>query len=546
MENSNESNEDNLWNKYENLQKRMNEKSTYYQSSIKYFGDIISEIDNHLIKLTLINNDVKLKNPTKLDELFNLIIKLIQLFSDNHKKLINNIINHLKKYLSDIKKENPYNNFKQFYNYYKSEQKKFNQTKNKFNQIALQAETKTLKKVQKKNETNSNEEIDLPKQLKKDLGQNLKKYQTSLIDMNKMREDYNKKETNFINYFAGIEKDELNMYYDALNDFVKIEFEKIKKFFAQESIQILFEKYKKKDIEKEKEIKEIDKKMENNEKKDEKFSFEFKSNIDFENCNENDEFKSYIETVEIIKKNFNNIYEDIELEKERLKNNVRELIKKFFELDKTNEISEIKEEDEKKYFNSLNDPETHPTFIKVLSNLRTNSKLKRKKKVIDILAKSFKIILDNAEKNNNEKSFWAARNCLILSQTFWYEKEDEKNKISKIYAFEYLKADTWLVKKDFWMGYIFWVVEEELKKFIKIFPDITFEDIRNNKIFPPKISTKISEILFSQLLPAITNLLEVTKKNMYAVEIIEIFHEKFSYLTEEKIEALFQLFFYFY
>ena len=94
-------------------------------------------------------------------------------------------------------------------------------------------------------------------------------------------------------------------------------------------------------------------------------------------------------------------------------------------MDKTDKINSIKKDEEKLYFDSLNDTSTHTTFIKLLTKLRTNCKFNRHKKLIEILGRSFKIILDEAEKNNN---FWSAKNCIILTQTFDYEEEVENKK----------------------------------------------------------------------------------------------------------------------
>ena len=221
--------------------------------------------------------------------------------------------------------------------------------------------------------------------MKKEVGTNLKKYQTSINEINKKREEYNSKQTYLIKYYVDIEKNELIMYYVILNDFLKTEIQKIIKFFYQDKLSNLAEKKKKKDIDKE--LEESLKKLKSNEKKDEKISFEYKSNIDFDKCLENEDFKSYAQNVDIIKKNFNNIYEGITLEKEKLKNNIKESIKIFFELDKMEKSKEIKEKDEKLYFNSLKDPSTHPTFIKLMTKLRTNSKFNRQKKLIEILGK---------------------------------------------------------------------------------------------------------------------------------------------------------------
>ena len=49
MENDSESYEDILWNKYDQLQKRLVEKSMYYQSSIKYFKEVYAEVERHII-----------------------------------------------------------------------------------------------------------------------------------------------------------------------------------------------------------------------------------------------------------------------------------------------------------------------------------------------------------------------------------------------------------------------------------------------------------------------------------------------------------------
>ena len=205
MENNEQNYEDILWNKFDYLQKRLVEKSIYYQSTVKYFIDIYNEIERHHINLTLINNEVKLKNPTQLDELFSLFKDTMFLFIENHRKYLKNIIHNIEQYLSEIKKENPkYTEFKQYFHNYQLQQKKFNQIKEKYLESKLEAESKYLKKVQKKNEKKTNEQIDLSKRVKKELQNNLEKYQSSLEEINKKREEYNSKQTALIKYFVDI------------------------------------------------------------------------------------------------------------------------------------------------------------------------------------------------------------------------------------------------------------------------------------------------------------------------------------------------------
>ena len=326
------------------------------------------------------------------------------------------------------------------------------------------------------------------------------------------------------------------MYYSILDDYFTFERDKTIQFFCSDKNKKLQEKNSSKDIKRE--LKENLMQEANIEKPDKEIIFEqHKSNIDFENCMEKEDYKKYVKIVKFIEKNYGVKFSNINLEKEKIKNDLRELIREFFELD--SQKKEISEKDKNKYFNYLKQPFTLFPFVKVLSKLRTNKKFNRGKNLIELLGDSFKIILEDAEKNKN---YWAAKNCLILSQTYFFEEEDQNTKtINKKYPFEYIKKETWLSKKEFWIGYCFYMVKEELKKFANIFPDVTFDDIEKNKDFNKKINTKISDILFSQILPILTNMLEVTKDKMYVVEIIEFFHEKYIYLNKDKIESLYKV-----
>jgi hypothetical protein len=170
--------------------------------------------------------------------------------------------------------------------------------------------------------------------------------------------------------------------------------------------------------------------------------------------------------------------------------------------------------------------------------LRTNSNFKRNKNLIDILGKSVQMMLEESEKKND---YWMVKNCIILSQTFYYEEEDDTNKIAtKKYIFEYLRKNEWLSKKDFWVEYCSWLIEEELLKIGEMLK-IELNDIKNNKTFSKKISAKISDVIFSQLLPSLNNMLEITHNKMEAIEIIYLFQEKYIYFAKESAENLFNI-----
>ena len=128
---------------------------------------------------------------------------------------------------------------------------------------------------------------------------------------------------------------------------------------------------------------------------------------------------------------------------------------------------------------------------------------------------------------------------MILSQTFYYTDKDENDKMIKIYPIEYIKKNTWIEKSSFWKDYCIWIIEEELQKLVNLFKDITLKDIQDNKEFPKKRELKISEVIFSQLLTYISNLIDINHDQKLAIEIVELTHEKYKYLTNDKMESLF-------
>jgi hypothetical protein len=91
--------------------------------------------------------------------------------------------------------------------------------------------------------------------------------------------------------------------------------------------------------------------------------------------------------------------------------------------------------------------------------MRTSTHLNRNKQLIDLLGESLKIILEEARKN---KDYWTAKNCLILSQTFYYLENDKK-----IFSCECLKKNKWLETYDFWDGVCNYMIDEEFKKPVK-------------------------------------------------------------------------------
>ncbi len=531
MENDEEYFINNLWERYDILQKDLDYKIEAYQILQKYLEFIKAEIDKHEVSLRLKKTDINFKKKYRFCELFSLFENGYFDSLNNHKKFIKTIFDNLSKFILKAKEiKNIYNDFKQIVQNFKLEKNKYLESKSKYHESALEVETMTLEKIK------NYEAVDISRKLKEKVEINLNKYQSCINDFNKIIEEYNSKQTNLIKYYVEIAKFDLNIFYSTINNFINIERDKTVEFLCSDIINQLVMKNAQKNIKLETKEKLKRKKNDKRRKPLKPFKFEeHKSKIDFDSCFENEEFNNYLDALDVIKNKYSVKFEvDVDLEKK--KNSFRELLKKFFELDSQN--SELSEENINQYYDYLNNiPSTHIIFIKVLSKLRTNSNFKRNKNLIEILGKSVLILLEESEKKND---YWIVRNCIILSQTFYYEEKDDKNNEIKKYIFEFIRQNEWLSKKDFWIGYCSWLVEEELLKIGELLK-ISLSDIKSNKTFSEKISNKISDVLFSQLLPSLTNMLEITNNKTYAVEIIYLFQEKYIYFRKDNVESLFNM-----
>ena len=96
----------------------------------------------------------------------------------------------------------------------------------------------------------------------------------------------------------------------------------------------------------------------------------------------------------------------------------------------------------------------------MLSNQRIKGRYKRSKKLIDDLSDILNKILEISER---EKNYEEAKNCLILSQTYYYEIKKEDKKMYKYYLFNRIKHNKWLNSLEFWNNLIVTMTEIEIK-----------------------------------------------------------------------------------
>ena len=521
-----------FWNKYENIQKNFEDILSYYQLSIKYLKDVLAEIEHYSFSLNNINADFLTKKNSRFNDILNLFNNTIKFNIDNSRKFINNTINNFEKYNSQLKQlTQHYSTFKQFSETYTSQQKKFNKIKEKFIDSASLVESKTVEKFQKRNEKQFDENNIISKKLKKDVQDNLKKYQACIEETNKKREEFILKQANLIKDDIELEQLDINIYYNVIGNYLSLYKDKTINYINKHMKKLL-KQLQEKNLEKE--IKEYFSSIKSNGKNDEKnpIVFEgYKTKINYDNCSNGEEFDTYLETVNFLEKNIKEIYDNDTLEKEKLKGNLRDWIKKFFSFDdKSIEID--KNVIDEYYYNALKQPFTHKTFLKIVTDMRTSTHFNRNKQLIDLLGESLKIILEEARKNEDYRT---AKNCLILSQTFYYMENDKK-----IFSCECLKKNIWLETYEFWDKFCSYMIDEELKKLIDQNHDLNLDDIKQNKQYSEKLCSKIGDVIFSQLITIISNILMLTNNHSFAIELIESLKEKYIYFPKKNIDILYQ------
>ena len=141
--------------------------------------------------------------------------------------------------------------------------------------------------------------------------------------------------------------------------------------------------------------------------------------------------------------------------------------------------------------------------------------------------------MENAQR---KKLYDNVKNCIILSQTFFYL--DENN--NKVYIFELIKKNNWLRNPKFWRLFIDAMIKQEFIRFQKVFPENNFnveENININK----KIRDNLNEVVFAQLITFVTNMKDFEIDKRIIIKIIDEFIEKFNYLSDNHKQSIFEI-----
>ena len=549
--------EEKLWGQYDLLHKRLLKKIECYENYFKKFETIKNAFSD--IMRILKNTDFKLENSSN----FLINIPRVSLTEKEFEKLSRDVpstINSIKcsledqieessrtiqnvlcifsnfiKQMKDEKKE--YDDFQRYLNTYNNmyneEKKILDKNMKLYHQKGQLAEKSVLD--YKNLELNSKSPSDTflveksQNKAKEFVNEYIKPfiiYKESVNKANDLRNEFIKKQNNLLDIYYDLEDKTDILNSDIIQIFIQSS--KNQMDLSKENMDD-FEEMKI-NINKGQNIEELINEFGKNKKiNDEIKLIYFPSGINFDICDNSKTFNAFLETILYIRNVNKDEYPNFNEKAEREKNDMREIITRLFE--------KHTEEDESKLIDYINNSEKHNTFFVILSKFRNSNYPNNNIKLINTLGKVLNIILNIAYMNLN---YEVAKNCIIFSKTFFYNSEDN----IRHFLFEKIRDHEWLTKKEFWSNFILININQELRKFLSFYKDITLSDIEKvNEKITDKIKNKLSDLLFSQILPYVSDMSEFNISNTLISEIIVEFCSKYRYLNEEKIESILNIVF---
>ena len=526
-----------LWNQYDNLHDRLTRKIGSLSKILSSINDIYHVKKEYYKSLKPLIKD----EPQPLSEEENFRQTMVIIKNNNEKfiefedEMYSEIIEKIRSLIEKMKQEKfLYDDFKKALDYYNGEKAKMEKFKNIYHTNGKIAERSTLyyKDLQIKRKINDqnimNQSIDKSKIDCKNrligLSKDCSNYIQSLKNVNKIRKEVNKKQDNLLSVYQELEWDDKNLYADVMEIIWKYQ----KKVYDYTGKQLNEVEIIQNAIHIDKDIRGLVEKLRKYESPEEEILYEhYPTEVDFDKCQDIKDYRVCDAIVKEMKSYVEGIFENYDEKLEDKKNRFRDLIIKFF--DKNRQTTE---DDKKQLLEFVEDTRTHGIFLIVLAKLRTNNRFCRDRFLIELLSDIMLKLLDNAQKIND---FSIAKNCLILSQTFFFYDENDKNK--KIYISNYIKKHPWLQSPRFWGDFILRQILSEFNKVEERNKGIERMIISLRKCVPENMKPRIGEVLFSQLLPYVGNMNEVEVDKKVTIKIVDSILEKFPFIEEtNKVE----------
>lgn len=524
-----------LWNKYQPLHDRLMNKIAYLSKVLASFNDIYHVKKEYYKNIKpLMNNEIPpCKEEDNIKEVITFVRNTNDKYNEYEKQMYTEIIKNLKDLIEKMKREkNLYDDYVNSLALYNDEKKKMENLKKIYHQNAQIAEKSTLYlkelviKKKLNNEPLINKQIDLSENESKNrltaMSKDCTAYIASLDKVNKSRIELNQKQSILLKTYQSLEKDDKTLYSKIMD---------IMRAYQKKILDYTGEGYNKtealqKNIDIDRDMRKLIEELRSRDKPEEEIPYvHYPTEIDFDKCSDTKDYKVYNEMVKTIKKYHNRVFNDYDEKLEEKKNKMRELIYKFFDMNKVTD-----NEDRKQLLEYIKDEKTHELFLIVLSKLRTNNRFCREKHLIELVSEILLTILNVAQKNNN---YISAKNCVILSQTFYYLDESK----NKVYIVDKIKKHPWISSMKFWKDFILIMILKEFKKLEDMNPESKLVITKNINV-TDNIKPKIGEILFSQLLPYVGNMNEFGIKKKYIIKIINDINKRFNYINKANFESI--------
>ena len=543
--------EKNLWGQYDKLHERLIKKKNYYDNIHKNFGSIHNGFKN--IMKILNQMDIKV-DPVIFPKIqtsqnsnndnkfygFPLIMKIIKDYLietiDFNNQTLENILNNIATLIKSMNKEkNDYEEYLKCLNSYSDSKKTMEQNMKLYFQKSKAAEQSVydFKKLELKytkinkdeltiNNINKNKESST--NLAKDSYKYYKLYKDSVKKANVIREECIRLEKLLLYKYQNIEEETGKITISLA--FIFSYNQNIQKEISEKKFKEMDDA--KKTLNTNKDIKQLIIDYSGNCKPYEEHKIQyFESFLDFDKPENNEEYDIYLQTVLFIKNINKEEYPNFNKELEDEKNNMRNTLNNLF--------LKYTEEDSQKMKKFIKNNLTHKLFLIILSKLRTGNRYNLEEKLINLLGIILNMILDDSAKT---KIYDNAKNCIILSQTFYYLTEKKE----KIYLIEKIRKHKWLCSPDFWEIFIDKMVNNEITKYLEMHPEIKKEQFEKlSDDLGDKAKMRLSEILFSQLLPYVNNMKEFRLDNAIILQITDGFCERYKVLNEIHSESIYGL-----
>ena len=342
------------------------------------------------------------------------------------------------------------------------------------------------------------------------------KYKDYIKKTNELRNLYIENQKNIISFYLESEKNEVNLIKSILKEYYeqqKLQNDVIKNYISNnENSYSHFQVFNEMDNIIHNFIKN------NNTKIEQKADF-----IDYEpkkNFNIYESILIYNNYIDAINKLKSKVEEEllpsININKEKKKKELGQLLFNFFSKDPV----QNSQADVNKIQNYIiyDDTSTHYYFLGMLTSLRGAGNFCKSEKFIKKIGSIFNDLLLNAEKNKNID---IARNCIIISETYYYL--DNNN---KIFLKVFIRKNKWLRSPDFWRYFILDSLNKEIIKFSNSENDAKAE--------------KFGEIIFSCLVPFFNNLKYYIREKRVANKILNEFIIKFN-LNNQYIKTIYNI-----